>query len=269
LAADVDLRSTGILYYVAASSSRLVEALQRLDRYVRVVNEALDLHVRTRPECLVGFSYSGLPRHLDRHMEFCALVLLRLCRQLVGRPVVPVSLKFVHHRSDDLSAMRRALGCLPAFDAAADEMCFEAEVFEAPVVGEDPYLNEIMLADCEAAIANRPSNLNPFRTLVENTIAPLLPHAEARASTIAKQLGLSERTFSRRLQSEGLTFAEILDDLRRDLAVRYLDERNIPISEITWLLGFHQPSALSHACRRWLGKSPREHRRASASQEPI
>jgi AraC-like DNA-binding protein len=196
-------------------------------------------------------------------MEFCALVLVRLCQHLVGRKVVPVSLKFVHHRSGDLSDMRRVFGCLTEFDASADEMCFETEIFEAPLVGADPYLNDIMLADCEAAIAKRLSNLNPFRTLVENKIAPLLPHAEARASTVAKQLGLSERTFTRRLRSEGPTFDEILDDLRRDLAVRYLDERDIAISEITWLLGFHQTSAFSHACRRWLGKSPREYRQAS------
>jgi AraC-like DNA-binding protein len=195
-------------------------------------------------------------------MEFLALVLLRLCRQLIGRKFVPVSLKFVHHRSGDLSSVQQVLGCLPEFDAYADEMGFDAEVFDAPLVGQDPYLNEIMLADCEAAIAQRPSSLNPFRTLVENRIDPLLPHAEARASTIARQFGLSERTFSRRLRSEGLTFDAILDDLRRDLAVRYLDERNISVSRIAWLLGFHQPSAFSHACRRWLGKSPQEYRRA-------
>jgi AraC-like DNA-binding protein len=231
-----------------------------------VANEALDVQVRIRPECLVGFSYSGVPRHADRHqMEFCALVLLRLCRQLVGRKIVPVSLRFVHHRSGDLSDMQRIFGCFPQFGASADEICFEPEIFEAPLVGADPYLNNIMLADCEAAIATRPSNLNPIRIVVENQIAPLLPHAEARASRIAKQLGLSERTFSRRLRSEGFTFDQILDELRRDLAIRYLEKRNNSISDIAWLLGFRQPSAFSHACRRWLGKSPQEYRRANVA----
>ena len=103
-----------------------------------------------------------------------------------------------------------------------------------------------------------------MRTLVENKIAPLLPHAEARASTIAKQLGFSERTFSRRLQSEGLTFPGILDDLRRDLAARYLEDRNLSISQIAWMLGFRQPGSFSHACRRWLGLSPQEYRGASS-----
>ena len=98
---------------------------------------------------------------------------------------------------------------------------------------------------------------------VENSIAPLLPHAEVHATTVADHLGVSERTFARRLAAEGLTFGEILDGLRRDLAVRYLDERDLQISQIAWLLGFQQPSAFSHACRRWTGKSPLEYRRGS------
>jgi AraC-like DNA-binding protein len=65
------------------------------------------------------------------------------------------------------------------------------------------------------------------------------------------------------LASEGLTFGEILDGLRRDLAVRYLEQPDLQISEIAWLLGFQQPSAFSHACHRWTGKSPSEFRRAS------
>ena len=85
-------------------------------------------------------------------------------------------------------------------------------------------------------------------------------HAEASTKTVANRIGLSERTFARRLAAEGLSFGEILDHLRYDLAVRYLDE-DMQTSQIAWLLGFHQPSSFSHACRRWTGKSPSEFRR--------
>ena len=73
---------------------------------------------------------------------------------------------------------------------------------------------------------------------------------------------MSERTFARRLAAEGLSFRAILDELRRDLAVGYLEETQLQISQIAWLLGFHQPSAFSHACRRWTGKSPMDFRRS-------
>ncbi|WP_223217108.1 helix-turn-helix domain-containing protein [Rhizobium cauense] len=132
---------------------------------------------------------------------------------------------------------------------------------ELPLVAADPYLNQLMMKMCDETMAVRSTNISPFRTIVENTNAPLLPHAEATTRTVAKRLGLSERTFARRLATEGLSFGEILDQQRRDLALRYLGE-DLQASQIAWLLGFHQPSSFSHACRRWIGKSPSEFRRA-------
>ncbi|MDQ6436364.1 AraC family transcriptional regulator ligand-binding domain-containing protein [Mesorhizobium sp. LHD-90] len=257
LAADFDLREMGMLYYVAASSHRFGDALQRLERYARLGNEALVPRIAKGSVCRIGLAYTGVPRHLDRHqMEFLALAFVRLVRQLVGQKVMPVATSFVHHRSGDLREMMRHFGDGVEFGASVDEICLEPALLDAALVGEDPFLNELMLKSCEEAMAGRLSNVSPFRTLVENTIAPLLPHAEVGAKTVARRLGLSERTFSRRLKAEGLTFAEILNDLRRDLAVRHLEERKLPVSQIAWLLGFHGPSAFSHACRRWTGKSP-------------
>ena len=63
LAADFDLREMGMLYYVAASSHRLGDALQRLERYARLGNEALVVRIRTGSVCRVGLSYAGVPRH--------------------------------------------------------------------------------------------------------------------------------------------------------------------------------------------------------------
>lgn len=166
---------------------------------------------------------------------------------------------FVHHRSGDLGQIRRRFGYNVEYDANADEILFDIDVLELPLVAADPFLNELMLKMCDEAMAVRSTNVSPLRTLVENTIAPLLPHSEATTAKVAKRLGLSERTFARRLAAEGLRFGEILDQQRRDLALRYLEE-DLQASQIAWLLGFHQPSSFSHACRRWTGKSPSEFR---------
>ena len=88
---------------------------------------------------------------------------------------------------------------------------------------------------------------------------------EARERRVARSLGMSERTLARRLSDEGLNFTEILQQLRRDLAVRYLDERKLHVSKIAWMmLGFTEVSAFMHACRRWTGKTPRQMRTAGA-----
>jgi AraC-like DNA-binding protein len=262
LAEDVDLREMGMLYYVAASCERAGDALRRLARYVRLGNEALQVELATEP-LRIGLSYAGVSRHLDRHqMEFLGLIVVRLCRQLIGRNILPVDVQFMHHRSGDLRRFRRSFGCEVGFDAEADQVSYDSRLAELGLVGADPFLNRLMVEHCEEALAERPSNVSPFRATVENAIAPLLPHAEAGAKTVAKRLGLSERSFARRLAAEGLSFGGILDEMRRELAVRYLEEPGLQVSQIAWLLGFRQPSAFSHACRRWTGKSPSEYRGA-------
>jgi len=71
---------------------------------------------------------------------------------------------------------------------------------------------------------------------------------------------MSQRTLARRLALERLTFAGILDDLRSDLANRYLNDAHLTISQIAWLLGYQEASAFTHAFKRWTGKTPREMR---------
>jgi AraC-like DNA-binding protein len=79
-------------------------------------------------------------------------------------------------------------------------------------------------------------------------------------SHVAKQLGMSERTLERRLETEGTTFSDLLDALRRNLATRHLREHETPIADIALLTGFAQSSAFYRAFRRWTGTTPNEYR---------
>ena len=99
----------------------------------------------------------------------------------------------------------------------------------------------------------------------------LLPHGKAHAQTVAKALRLSVRTLSRRLADEGTTYAEIVDRVRRSLALQYLEEPGFSLSQIAWLLGYEQTTSFNHAFRRWTGRSPSEARsekRYSAPAQP-
>jgi AraC-like DNA-binding protein len=84
-----------------------------------------------------------------------------------------------------------------------------------------------------------------------------LPHGQARAEEIARKLGVSRRTLTRRLSLEGLTFAGVLQRFKFDLAKRHLDDETLSISEIAWLLGYQGVSAFTHAFKRWTGRAPR------------
>ena len=117
---------------------------------------------------------------------------------------------------------------------------------------------------CEEAQSNQAAGRGGLRPSLENAIVPLLPHGMARTGEIARRLGMSQRTLTRRLSSEGLTFGKVLDDLKSGLASHYLQDNDITISEIAWLLGYREVSAFTHAFKRWTGKTPRE-MRAGAS----
>jgi AraC-like DNA-binding protein len=262
LACDYDLREIGLLYYVWNSSNLLGDALRRAERYSSIVNEAVSLHVRSDGKDLaLTTTYVGIKRLSDRHqIESFVTSLVRICRQLTNRHLLPRCVKFVHRRNGGATALEKFLGCDVTFGAASDEVAFPGTVKQMPVVSADPYLNELLIKYCEEARSHREAGRLTFRVAVENAIAPLLPHGRARADEIARQLGMSLRTLERRLGSEGLTFGGILSELRFDLAKRYLREENLAISKIAWLLVYQDVTAFTHAFKRWTGKSPRETR---------
>ena len=144
------------------------------------------------------------------------------------------------------------------------EFALNLDARELPVIHADSYLNDLLLKYCEAALADRRGDNSQLRTRVENAISSVLPHGKVRVEDVARSLGMSKRTLARRLSDEGLNFTEILQQLRRDLAVRYLDDRRLHVSKIAWLLGFREVSAFTHAFKRWTGKTPSQIRTAGA-----
>ena len=265
MAGDFDLREIGLLYYVMASSQTLGEALKRLARYSKVTNEALVFGYREGNRLLVNLSYSGISRHSDRHqIEFCMFAVLRICRVLTGQQLVPQHFWISHHRSGTNSEMARFVGTAVEFGATTDEFALNTNARELPLIHADPYLNNLLLKYCEAALTDRRGDVSQLRTRVENAISSLLPHGRVVVGDVARSLGMSKRTLARKLSDEGLNFTEVLQQLRRDLAVRYLDDRKLHISKIAWLLGFNEVSAFTHACRRWTGKTPSQTRTAGA-----
>jgi AraC-like DNA-binding protein len=114
----------------------------------------------------------------------------------------------------------------------------------------------MLLHYCEQALAYRRSREGPLQIAIENAITPLLPHGKAHLGAVAQTLGVSSRTLARRLAAEGLSFGEILSQLRSDLATHYLRDPNLPISEIAWLLGYKAVSAFSHAYKRSTEMNP-------------
>ena len=101
-----------------------------------------------------------------------------------------------------------------------------------------------------------------FRSDVEKAIEPLLAEGEANIDRVARELGMSRQTLYRRLKGEGVTFEEILEAKRRQLAIRYLRLDRVSVKTAAYKLGFSDPAAFSRAFKRWTGIAPSEARTA-------
>lgn len=101
-----------------------------------------------------------------------------------------------------------------------------------------------------------------FKGEVEAVIEPMLATGQVGIDRVAEQLGMSRQTLYRRLKAEDITFEELLEGKRRQLAVRYLASDRISVKATAYKLGFSEPAAFSRAFKRWTGTSPSDFRAA-------
>lgn len=100
---------------------------------------------------------------------------------------------------------------------------------------------------------------------VRPLIQAQLEKGRVRVEQVAAQLNMSRYTLYKRLKEENLTFAAILEDVRREQALVYLGDQRRPLTEVAERLGFSELSAFSRAFKRWMGCSPAEYRAAPSS----
>ena len=227
-------------------------------------NEAVRMKLTATPESLVvEIGFVGLKRPLGRQgAEFLMAVTLRHLRELVGRDIRPIRAAFAHARNADLPEFARFFGCPAEFGravdqgAASDMLEFSNAAVTAPLLTADPTLLKALFEPfCDVGAKARRTASNTLRAAVEKEVEKLLPHGKAQRRTVAKALAMSTRTLSRRLAVEETTYEEVVDELRRSLALQYLKYPGMSFSQIAWLLGYEGSTSFNHAFKRWTGRS--------------
>jgi AraC-like DNA-binding protein len=260
LAAEMDLREAGVLFYLA-SSATVLEAVENLARYAGTMSEAV-LFETSRLEDQTVLAVRVLragdePRR--QFSEFTALTVLRVLRKQTNRDFAPTRMTFAHARNSGVREVGLLLRCPVEFAQATHSWVFPQSVVQLPMVSEDSHLLRVLRAYADDLLAERRSATG-LRSMVENRLVTVLPSGRVQAAVVAEQLGMSRRSFTRYLAEEGTTFAQILDHLRNRLALRYLEDERISLQQTAWLLGYSQLSAFTHAFKRWFGTSPRRAR---------
>ena len=254
----------GVLDYAVRTAPTLRVAYQRLARYDRLLRDVAALRVVDHGET-TRIEYADRPGgHPSRHAAECKLAgLVVVGAQVAGRALAPRAVELRHRAPPDTSEHARVFGIAPRFGAAADALVLDAAVLDAPCPAPDPTLWSVLEQHAEALLAERPDPAR-FAERVRHDVGRALPEGAATLAATARRLRMSERSVQRRLAAEGTTYEAIVDDLRRELAARYLRDRSLAIGEVAYLLGYSEPSAFHRAFKRWTGATPAEARRRAA-----
>lgn len=255
LARDFDLGEIGLPYCIMASSENLADALRNAERYSAIANEGVHLKVRSDRDVVVEVQYANVDRSSDRHqIEFWLVTLVRICRKITSTRLAPIRIRVRHAHDSAASEFKSFFGCNVDFESDTDEIVLSKSVYPLPTTGGDRHLHDLLVGYANEALARRSSpRVGGVRSKVEDVLIKQLPHGRANALEVARRLGMSRRSLTRALSGEGTSFSEVLERLREALATRYLRERELPVSQIAWLLGYREVSSFTHAYRRWTG----------------
>jgi AraC-like DNA-binding protein len=258
------LGDAGVCDYAISTASTVGEGVEIAMRYARLVNEALDVQLEPRDERVLIRMASRV--ELSRAAEDFLLSAGFAHHIRVPLQDAPnLECWLMHEAPEDASEYVRTFA--PArvrFGASCSGFVFDRMHLSQPLSSSDPKLRPLVRQLAERMLAELPAT-DTVTDRVRRLIAGELPQGDPSSTRAASLLHMSQRTLCRRLEQEGTSYRELLDELRRQLALQYLTRRDLSVSEIAFLLGFSQAAAFHRAFKRWTGRTPLDHRRSSSS----
>jgi len=257
--------SLGALSFALYSSATLQDMTERLARYLHVLTSAATTHCE-----VVGAEFRVTAESVEQRMEpirriFFFAVFVQLWRNLSRPDVRPMRVTFqgVSRPAAPGAAerLRAYFDCEIEYDAPANQLVLALDEALKPLPAANPELarrGEDVIREYLANIDH--SQITPRVTM---EIVNQLSSGDFGKEKIADRLGIGARTLQRRLVTEGVTFRDLVDTTRRDLAERYVREGRRPIKEIAYLLGFSDLSNFTRAFRTWFGAPPKAFREAT------
>ncbi len=254
-----------VVRYSRAWTDRSDWRLERDDRTVSVIFACPDPH-RLGVRCAT---------------ENILAELLNAGRKLTGVEYPAARVRFRHGPPRDVAAHEAFFGGPIEWNADRNELAIAAEMARIPLPKADPALAAYFDRHVQQILQREPDEPEHIAGRVRAFLLDEVKRGAPTLQTSAAHLHTSPRTLKRRLQEEGTTFQDLLDAVRCALAKRYLEEQRLALGEVSFLLGFSEPSAFHRAFKRWTGKTPLAYRqtpslrreielgRASAREEPL
>ena len=265
-----DLTILGPLALAIEASSTVAEAVECASRYLFVHSPALSVGVDVDPRGVRGVV--ALTYRKDLHespyspqaTELGLGLFHHAAGKMLGGLTGLRSVEIPHQPLSPVSRYTQFFEADVKFGAPVAALRVERAILDAQFSGADEVIRAMAL-DHLARHHPEPTTrvaVQVRRTLVEGlgVMSPSLDH-------VARLHAMHPRTLQRRLAAEGTTFEEVLDDVRRDVARRYLTTTSLPFTQVAALVAFGEQSTLTHAVRRWFGVTPRDLR--AQSSQPV
>lgn len=248
------------------NSPTLGEAFRYCADHVQAYNGAIRMCLEKLPddsrvfmlfEILLGFS----PQR--QAVEHALALAQHATLAISGGQARAREIWFTHEPLAPMATYRANFNATLRFGQTMNGMLFDQQDLELPVPDTDPQLYEIATSFIDDRFAPAAMSLS---IRVRIIIAHLLVKGDCTHERVASAFGLHPRTLQRRLREEGESFDAIRDNLRRDVALRYLNQPDVPLVKVTEILGYSETSVLSRSCHRWFSASPRKMRNVKVAQ---
>jgi len=251
-------KSLGLIGYIALCSATLEDALKNLTSYFYLHQKdtlcrLVDLKDSYRLDYQVQHG-AILSRRQDAELSLG--MFMNVVREVLGSHYAPREIHFEHPRPEFWQEHSRLFNAPTFFDQPFNSIIIAKSDLKITMPQSDPILLMVMLETLK--LLNVSSQSQCLVDQVRSHIQLNLSSGEPNLETIANDLNLSSCILSRRLKLDGITFTQLIDQTRYELACNYIKQKNLAISEIAFLLGYSEVSAFSRAFKRWFGCTPRQ-----------
>ena len=253
----------GVIAILLAHKRTLREVLLATVQYRHLLNEALGIYVETAGDTVTIREEIVTEASIAKRQatELAVGIMARHCSAVLGAHWKPRSVHFIHSGPVELHVHRRFFGCPPVFNSDFNGIVCDAADLDRPNPLADPEL--VRYAESLAAPLNV-SGPDAIVMDVRRAIYLLLPLEQASIETIADHLRLGVRTLQRNLDAAGTSFSTLVDEVRHELALRYMANPRYSIGRVGALLGYTRQSSFTHWFTQRFGMTPRLWRAAAA-----
>jgi len=252
--------SWSILGYMMMNCETLGEAFQKSARYHRIIGNLIEGKATLRLNKIkVALVTPPHAPKMSRHcFEATISSSVRMMRTLTGEEINPLEVTFSYPEPESTAEYERVFRCPVLFDQKETGFVINIGILNKPILYANPELLGHFERYAQAYLAEMDRRDEHTRA-VTKIILSRLDDEGLTIKKVAKEMSVSVRTLQYRLKGEGVVFTDLLKDVRENLAKKYLCQ-DYTVEEITYLLGFSEPSVFRKAFKKWSGVTPSEYR---------